>query len=282
MKNFISLIILQFMVSLSFGQSLTFSGTVTDTTNTPIEYAAIGILNKPVGTVSNSNGNFSLSLDSSNLTDTLKISSLGYESEELLISKIEGKKHLNIILIPFAEPLNEISISSKKMKTYTEGKSKTNTKQQVIFANPDMPNINLGTEIGRKFKLEDNDPSKLEKFRFFIKDNNFDSTKFRINIYLISENNRPDRKLNTPKIFASASKNYTGWVEVDLSPFDIIVKEDIIVAVEWIEHSDKGDLLNLPIIIPSFGSTHYYKFGSQNSWKKYGGISSSMELTYIK
>ena len=66
----------------------------------------------------------------------------------------------------------------------------------------------------------------------------------------------------------------------DLSFYDINVKEDIIITVEWLEHSEKGSKLNLPIIVPSLGSTHYYKFGSQNSWLKYGSLSTPMHLTY--
>ena len=105
---------------------------------------------------------------------------------------------------------------------------------------PEQENQNLGSEVGRRFKIGDDAPSHLTEFKFFIKDNNF----------------------------------------VDLTPFGIIVKEDVIVSVEWIEHSENGDTLNLPIIIPSFSSTHFYKLGSQNRWEKYGNMSSSMNLTY--
>jgi hypothetical protein len=280
MKYLICLLFFQFSITSISAQEFEIRGQITDSIENPIEYASIGVLNKSLGTVSNSKGQFILSLSDKNIKDTLKISSLGFKSEEFLISSLDESKTLNIKLETLYESLDEVVLSSKKLKTYTDGKSRTNTKQQTIFANPDLPNINLGTKIGRKFKLGDDDASQLSKFRFFIKDNNFVSVKFRLNFYTIDDDNRPNRRLNIPNIFATASKNYTGWIELDLTPFDIIVKEDIIVAVEWIEHSEEGNLLNLPIIIPSFGSTHYYKFGSQNSWEKYGGISSSMELTY--
>lgn len=280
MKYLISLLLIQFSITSNFAQDFDIKGVVSDSIENPIEYASIGVLNKSLGTVSNLNGQFSLNLSDKNINDTLKISSLGFKSEEIIISKIDKNKSLNIKLKTLYEPLNEVVLTSKKLKTYTDGKSRTNTKHQTIFANPDLPNINLGTEIGRMFKLGNDDASQLSNFKFFIKDNNFDFVKFRINIYTINDDKRPNKKLNISNIFTSASDKYVGWIEVDLSQFDLIVKEDIIVTVEWIEHSEKGNLLNLPIIIPSFGSTHYYKFGSQNSWEKYGGISSSMELTY--
>lgn len=103
--------------------------------------------------------------------------------------------------------------------------------------------------------------------------------KFRINCYTI-KNNRPDKKINKSNIILQVNKKLTDWVNVDLSAFNILVQDDIVITVEWIEHSNDGNKLNLPIIIPSFGSTHYYKFGSQANWQKYGNISSSMVLTY--
>ena len=90
----------------------------------------------------------------------------------------------------------------------------------------------------------------------------------------------PDKKINKSNIIVQLDKKLTGWVNVDLSTFEISTKEDIVITVEWIEHSKNGNKLNLPIIIPSFGSTHYYKLGSQGNWQKYKNISSSMILTY--
>lgn len=266
--------------SFVLSQELEIKGTVTDSLNVPIEYANIGVLNKPNGTVSNLEGKFSLVIENTGIEDTIRVSCLGYKSEDILFRDlIKNPMKLDVKLQRQVEQLNEVVITSQKLKTYSEGKLKTKTSQQVIFAMPEQENQNLGSEVGRRFNLGDETPSHLTEFKFFIKDNNFESVKFRINIYAIEEG-KPSKKINTENIFASAGKDFTDWIIVDLSPFGIIVKEDIIVSVEWIEHSENGDTLNLPIIIPSFSSTHYYKLGSQNAWEKYGNMSSSMNLTY--
>ncbi len=266
--------------SMVLSQELEINATVTDSLNIPIEYANIGVLNSPNVTVSNLEGKFTLLLENFNAEDTLRISSLGYKNKDFLLKNLlNEKKQLSIQLRRHVEKLDEVVINSQKLKSYSEGKLKTNTSQQVIFAMPEQENQNLGSEVGRKFKLGNETPSHLTEFKFFIKDNNFESVNFRINIYAI-ENGKPSKQFNTENIFVSAGKDFTDWVIVDLTPFNIIVKEDIIVSVEWIGHSEKGDTLNLPIIIPSFGSTHYYKLGSQNAWEKYGNMSSSMNLTY--
>ncbi len=266
--------------SFVFSQEMEIKGIVTDSLNVPIEYANIGVLNKPNGTVSNLEGKFSLAIENTGIEDTIRVSCLGYKSEDILYKDlIKNPMKLDVKLQRQVEQLNEVVITSQKLKTYSEGKLKTKTSQQVIFAMPNQENQNLGSEVGRRFNLGDKTPSHLTEFKFFIKDNNFESVKFRINIYAIEEG-KPSKKINSENIFASAGKDFTDWVVVDLTPFGIIVKEDVIVSVEWIEHSENGDTLNLPIIIPSFSSTHYYKLGSQNAWEKYGNMSSSMNLTY--
>jgi hypothetical protein len=280
MKKLLILILVQFSINLSLAQDIEINGYVTDTLNNPLGYANIGVLNKPIGTVSNLEGKFTLTIDKKHLNDTLRISNLGFSQKDFIINQIIKKEGVfKIQLIEYFEELDEVVIKPKNLKSFKDGKTKVKTKHQVIFANPDLPNINLGTEIGKKFKLGNKKKSYLTSFKFYIKDNNFEFVKFRINVYNII-NNKPQKRLNQNNIFTSAKDSYTGWLEIDLSEYDLSVKENIIITVEWIEHSEKGDKLNLPIIIPSFGSKHYYKFGAQNSWQKYSNISSSMELTY--
>lgn len=209
--------------------------------------------------------------------DTLKISCLGFKTKTIILKNVSNK--INVSLDNNIENLNEVIINKTDLKTYTEGKQKTDTKHEVFFANPNYNNLNLGTEIGKKFSLGTKKASILTSFKFFIKDNNFDMVKFRINCYTI-KNNNPDKKINKSNIIVQLDKKLTGWVNVDLSTFEISTQEDIVITVEWIEHSKNGNKLNLPIIIPSFSSTHYYKLGSQGNWQKYRNISSSMILTY--
>lgn len=277
--NKILLVILTISISVfSFSQEKIIKGIVTDSLNKPIQYANIGILNKPIGTVSNQNGEYFLNIDNSMNLDTLKISCLGYKTVEKVINNIQNN-NFNISLENHFVKLEEVVIKSDNLKTYIEGKEKSNSKNQVFFAIQNRKDLNLGSEIGRKFTLGTKKPSLLKEFKFFVKENNFDRVKFRINIYTIL-NNRPDKKINETNIIVGLENKNKGWVDVDLSEYEIKTQQDIIVAVEWIECSKVGDKLSLPILIPSFSSTHYYKFGTQAKWEKYGRISSSMVLTF--
>lgn len=272
-------IIFLFSLGNVFSQERTIKGSVLDNFKKPIQYANIGILNKPIGTVTNNAGEFTLKIDSSLVLDTLKISSLGFKSKEFIIKNLLDSKTTDIYLENHIEELNEVIIlSSNNLKSYTEGKEKTKSKNQVFFAKPEIKNINLGSEIGRKFNLSSKKPSILEEFKFYIKENNYEKIKLRINIYNI-RNEIPSTRINKIDIYSEVA-NTKGWVNVSLTDYDIVIKDDVIVTIEWIEASKTGDVLSLPLLVPSFNSVHYYKQSAQSQWKKYKMVSSAMVLTY--
>ncbi|HIP33949.1 MAG TPA: carboxypeptidase-like regulatory domain-containing protein [Bacteroidia bacterium] len=254
------------------------TGIVTNSLNQNIQYANVGVLNKSIGTVTNSKGEFIIELDNTLMNDTLKISFLGYKSKEFVIKSL-SEKVITINLEKQVEELKEIMIIPRKTKTHIKGKKKSKSNNEVFFATPKSEYKNLGSEIGRKFSLGTKKISFLNEFKFYIKKNNFDNIKFRINLYNIKEK-VPFKNINDENIFIEVSDKHIGWVKVDLKEYNISIKEDIIITVEWIKSSKKGNELSLPILIPSFSSTHFYKYGSQAKWRRYKSISSAMVLKY--
>ena len=119
----------------------------------------------------------------------------------------------------------------------------------------------------------------LKEFKFFIKHNNFQEIKFRINLYTI-KNKLPFKNINKENIFIVVKNESKGWVKVDLTDYGISIQQNIIITVEWVESSKDGNKLSLPMLIPSFSSVHYYKYGSQSKWKKYNMISTPMILEF--
>lgn len=277
MKNIIYLLTL-LSSSILFSQNK-IEGIIVDSLKNPIQYTNIGILNKSIGTVSNEEGKFILNISNANLNDTLRVSCFGYKPKDFLVKNIELEKLIRIELEEEVTILEEINILSGDLKTYTVGKDKTDTKHKVIFADEKMSSINLGTEIGKKFDLDTKKASLLSEFKFYIKNNNFSSNTFKINVYSLNKN-KPGNILSSKNIVVSVGDSYKGWVTVNLEDYNIIVQEDVIISVQWIDYVGSGNTLHLPVIAPSFGSVHYYKYGSQNRWERYGKVSSSMILTY--
>ncbi|MEM1124782.1 MAG: carboxypeptidase-like regulatory domain-containing protein, partial [Bacteroidota bacterium] len=156
---------------------------------------------------------------------------------------------------------------------------KTTTRMNTNFAISQKPGQNLGAAIGRRFNLGKG-LHQLAAFRFFVTANNFDTARFRINVFDIKKG-RPNTLLHNSPIIITLGEQQRGWIEVDLVAHQLFVETDVIVAVEWIEHSQKGNALGLPLTIPTLG-THFYKYGSQNRWKRFRGMSTAMELTVKK
>ncbi|AUS06521.1 carboxypeptidase-like regulatory domain-containing protein [Pseudotamlana carrageenivorans] len=284
MKNnilkFRLIIILICSFNFIYSQSITITGKVTDSLNIPLQYVNIGVINKYVGTVTNGKGIFKFNIDNSMANDTLRISSLGYETKDLLIKNIISNSKINVVLNNYTEELEEIILSSNKnSKLYIKGKKKSRSKNEVFFSIPKAKNQNLGAEIGRKFSLGKKKASTLNKYKFFIKNNNFEKIIFRIKLYTIKDN-LPHKNINKENIFVEVKNKSSGWINVDLTDYDINIKENIIITVEWIEGSEDGNKLSLPMLIPSFSSVHYYKYGSQSKWKKYKMISTPMILEF--
>ncbi|NJK98116.1 MAG: hypothetical protein HC905_27260 [Bacteroidales bacterium] len=271
-----------FIQFCGYSQSITIKGIVTDTVRQPIEFVSIGIIDKPIGTVSNKVGFFNLIVNKKLLVnnDSLRFSMIGYFPKTISLSDIfEHKKEndqFSVTLNEKIEHLNEVVISQNRQKTEVLGShSKSLLNMFVNFSISEIPNQNLGSEIGRKFAIR-NKNTQLKTFRFFLDQNNFDTVKFRLNIYSM-KSFKPDENIMNSNVFIDIFNKKTGWFDVDLTPYSLVVSDDIVVSVEWISKSQKGDLLSLPIIMPTT-HVHFYKFGSQNKWKRYNSMTTYMEL----
>lgn len=110
-------IILYILLLMCFAGSanaqLTISGVVVnETTNEPLAYASISVLNKAVGTISNGSGAFTFHLDKKFLNDTLVISSLGYIQLKKQISTLIKLDSAIYKLTPTEINLTEFLVTS--------------------------------------------------------------------------------------------------------------------------------------------------------------------------
>ena len=274
-------LLISLLTNILNAQQSQIKGQIFDLDNNPIQFAKVGLINFPTGTVTNINGEFQLTIKNTEYLDSLKISAFNFHDKIIPIKNLLDKSSIiNITLDYSPVEIKEVIINGKTLKTYTEGQEKSKTKKELFFVIPGMDNVNLGAEIGRKFSLGKKD-TKLEEFSFYLKQNNFDNVGFKINVYSIGKNNIPLERLNKEEIVESINNKTIGWIDVDLSKYNINVNQDIIICIEWIKASEQGDTLSLPIFAPTFfNSTYYYKQSAQSKWRKYTIISTSMKLKY--
>lgn len=274
------LIFFIYLLSFNFSSAqIQISGLVIDAqSQSPMPYVNIGVIGTTTGTVSSPSGTFSLYLEGDiSKTSIVRFSFIGYEPREYALKDLSPKDTLLIPLTPSAFDLSIIEVKPRFVSTKEIGHSKIDTKMKTNFAISKRPNQNLGAAIGRKFKVKES-RAVADTFGFFIAQNNFDEVRFRVEVFSLKKG-KPHKNLNNSDIIISVKNQKQGWIEVDLRPYNIEIKDDVAVAIEWVYHSENGSSLSLPITMPTLG-THFYKYGSQGNWKRFRGMSTAMFLKY--
>ena len=107
-------------------------------------------------------------------------------------------------------------------------------------------------------------PVYLNKFAFNISYNEGDSAAFRFNVYNV-KNGLPYENILNDNIIVRVG-NRTGQFEIDLVPYNILIHDDFIVSLEFIEGSKNSG------IVFSAGFVNkgtYHRTASHARWKKY-------------
>jgi hypothetical protein len=241
----------------------------------PVPYAGIGVPGTSAGTVSGPDGRFEIVVPADVAADSVRCHALGYRTAMLPVSALA-----TVRLQPQPHALPEVVVRPGKTDTVTLGSDRQKTNMNVNFAINKEQNQNLGSEVGRVFKLKK--PSELQNMRFYLRYNNFDTVRFRINVYDFNKG-KPGQNLTPENIVVEVTGRKMDWITVDLTPYNLVFDEGkIAVSVEWIYSGAKGTVLALPIAMPVTGGRHLYKFGSQNRWKTFNNMAASMELTVLQ
>ncbi len=267
------LILLPLIVQAEF----VLKGKVTDEKGQPIPFVNIGFVGTSIGTVSTVEGNFTLFFDEiPEAVSPLRISCMGFEAKELTLSESSLAEPLLIQLKESTLQLEELLVKSGVLETKAYGNTSEKTAMKTNLAISDKPNMNLGAEIGRKFRLGD-DPNYISKLKFFVAFNNFDTLMIRVNFYEL-ESGKPTELLQQKAILRQVVGHKSGWVTFDLEEENLVLSGTFVASVEWVGASKRGTDFGLNISMPALFQTHYYKYGAQNKWKVFPNMSSSMVL----
>ena len=249
-----------------------YKGRVLDAkTNKSLPYVNIGIVNRGVGTVSDEEGLFHLELNKEDygLRDSLQFSSIGYKTLKRAVKDLQFpyNEYPEIVLQPEIVKLNEIVVTNKGAYEIQEIIGYQNTGEKIYGYWKD--NIALGGELATKIKVKKG-LRKLEDLVFEVASNASDSLLVRINIY--DEDgfkSFPGTNLNTSgkSIFHTIGKN-ARVSKVDLSPYDIYVKNDFILSLELLKIYG-AKKVNLVLMAAPNKYTHSYrKYASLAAWEK--------------
>lgn len=262
-------------ISKSTEKTSKISGQIIDSkTNKPLPYVNIGIINREIGTVSDVNGNYMLGINNEFINDTLRISMIGYKPVELFIKKVKSKKTpLLIKLEEQISELNEVILIAKTFKKKTLG-NKTKSK----FISTGFSYSQLGAEMGIKINVRKK-PTLVDAFNCNISYNRLSAKSiFRLNFYTVKKN-RPFKNILTTNILLEVEPKQTGLITVDLKPYDIVLNEDVIVTLEWVDNkgeNKKGEAIFFSVGLLTNGTI--YKKSSQAKFKKLSSLGVGFSL----
>ncbi|MGV3589289.1 MAG: carboxypeptidase-like regulatory domain-containing protein [Adhaeribacter sp.] len=266
----------------------TITGTVKDDKNNRLPYVSVGIVDEETGTVTNNAGEFILQVKPENKQGILRFSFIGHETVELkvadVISRFSEQKTLAIILKAKPKEIKEVNVDAKRWITSVKGgKVGPGAKfHQAFMRTPGT----LEEHLGREVALLINNRKKqafLKKLDFCINSNYYSDVKFRVNIYSV-DNGRPHENILKENIYLEIADRKTGWVEVDLEPYNIYLQDDFVVSLEWIDCEPKPKNVRYLTLSGGFGGhTVFQKKASQAKWEKFpGAIGMNVTLQHEK
>ena len=242
-------------------------------TEEPLQYVNVGVLNQFVGTVTDAEGRFELEISKDLIGDTLKISMIGYQSHEFILDDLNSSEEQ--ILFKLKEQvseLEEVVLSAKAYKKKTLG-NKTKSK----FLSTGFSYDQLGAEMGIRINI--NKQTLVDQFNSHISYNRLSATSvFRLNFYKVKDG-KPGANIMRKQILTEIQPGQTGAISIDLRPYDIVLEEDIIISLEWVDkegenRKDEAIFFSLGM----FNSGTLYKHSSQSPFKKYNSMGVGFNL----
>ena len=250
-------------------QSVTLKGSIRDSeSKLPLAYASVGVLNMPYGTVADSLGVYSFYVEQYSENDSIQVSMVGYFTERITILDLIKSSGKEILLKKQPVMLQEVTVSNKEMKTEVIGRESSGKFVQVSLHKKGAAQETVGSEFGIKMSTEH--AAILKDFNWLISGNNFKSIKLRLNIYSVKDN-LPDTLICKQQIFVTLKKYQTGWNRIELEDYDIAVKGEFIVTLQWLEgvtDNDKNPVTLIPVAMTPFSRNCYARVASQDKWTR--------------
>ena len=237
----------------------------------PIAYANIGVIGKSVGTVSNEQGQFNLTIPSTLQNDTLKISVIGYEPFVSSIQTLSSTAKDTIYLAKTTYSLQEVVIKPKNLIAKTFGITTATQSVSVGFSGNA-----LGFEGGVLMKNKHKAYLQNIKLHF---SSTYDTLFYRINIYKQNGKKNFENILTEPIYFELTKEAITFPVIIDLTSYNLAIEGKFLVTMEIVKDLGEGDLY---FSAAPFRKT-YGKETSQDLWRTIPvGISISVDALVEK
>lgn len=213
--------------NMGWGQVI--NGQVIDrVTEEALPYVNIGVVELGIGTVSDKWGEFSLQI-SEGTADSVLFSAVGYSSRKVAITDLMDNE--KIWLASRSYEMQSFEVVDKG-----GGRDKTfGIKKGFPAGYTNLASNKPGDEIGTPIKIRK--PTYLKRANFTIDRESGDSMIYRVNIYEFNDGEIGRNLVSENVLLEGVQKQ--GVVSVDLTPFELVVSEDVLLTLENIQVDSK-------------------------------------------
>lgn len=258
MKYILRTIICLILVSAS--THLCYARTVlSESTREPIVYASVGVINRNLGTVTDTLGNFSLQIPPEFINDSIRISAIGYIPKTFAVKDINSIPD-TILLTEDVMMLSEVVVKAQRIKHKTAGR-----KSAGGFIYIDVEGYKAaGQGLATPLKVKERAWLKELGFTIITEKKPLSKMKFRINIYRKEEDEYVLQNFK-PIYFDYNKFQLDNGLFIYKFPEEIMLeKGNYYIELEFLENfSNEYFIMRTK---PLTGKTRY-RYASQSGWE---------------
>ena len=275
-SKYLLILIFVFHIGSIVGQTIT--GKVVDaSTGESLAFVLIEVNEKQFKTSSDEAGMFVL--DINGLTDetTIRFSTIGYPVQIFSIKELTSNQKITVRLESLTVPLSEVVITPGKKRKV--GMTKCAPGPTFGF---EATHLGKGYERGLKIELGEA-PVFVKSLHIRVHKNSVDTSLLLLHVRNIA-NETPANELLKKKIILSITKK-SGWIEIDLSRYQLVFQGDIILSMELLDAKGKtkrkptGEIIHFNTAKAPTGT--YTKQGREMPWELTNDRTPSFYLTVL-
>ena len=269
-----------FFLTLQLQAQLITGRVIDSSSEKPLEYVNLGVINTPLGITTNEKGKFSLDIKGQSPKAIVRISMIGYKPQIFQIEELTNKENI-IKLVNEPIQLSEVSAKPFSAKQKTIG---TTDNKHGGLGGWGGTQRGTGYEIGTKLELGSS-PVFIKSFHIYLTKQSFECSVFRLHIRSIVDN-LPSEELLTENIFIQLTKK-SGWVNIDLKKYNLVFSGDVALSLEWVNVIGLKRLTkingvmgaNINFRMNSKQGSTYARWGTEAKWTYRDGLSPCYYLT---
>jgi hypothetical protein len=240
---------------------LDITGLVVDAkTNEPIPGATVAFPATNEQLITDANGQFTTRINRTT-TDSVVVSALGYRSTGRLLAGWNGVER--IMLTERYARLSDVLVEERSLgKKVVLGQ-----KHAGLLPTSSFIDGHFG-EAAKKMEVKD-DSLFLNKIAFHVSNNSRRPFEFLLDIYDLGVDGGPGASLLSSKVSVLGSEK-EGWVEVNMSSYNIVVNRTFFVALQWTkeEFTPATPPSEAPTLIGIKGDEGFYRKNQEAEWQK--------------